>query len=193
MAIDDARMRPADAGAMTGVGAGWGWLMAAGIIAVALGIAALIWPFPATYAATLVVATLLMAAGVTAISTGALGRGHGRETYLIVFGVLSLLVGLYLAFSPLHGAVTLTVVIAVWLGARGVIELIAGARMARGRGLLLALGVVNVVLAVVIVATMPWSALTLPGTLLGISLLLGGIGEVRAASAHRAGAPAFAA
>lgn len=175
------------------VGAGWGWLMAAGVIAVVLGIAALIWPFPATYAATLVVASLLMAAGITALSTGALGRGHGRETYLIVFGIASLLVGLYLAFFPLSGAITLTVVIAVWLAARGVIELVAGSRLARGRGLLIGLGVVNLVLAIIIVATMPWSALTLPGTLLGISLLLGGIGEVRAASLHRAGAPAFAA
>lgn len=187
MARDDGRT----AGA--GVGAGWGWLMAAGVIAVLLGIAALIWPFPATYAATLVVATLLMAIGVTAISTGALGRGHGREAYLIVFGIVSLLIGLYLAFFPLSGAVTLTLVIAVWLGARGIIELVAGSRLARGRGLLLGLGAINVILAIVIVSTMPWSALTLPGTLLGISLLLGGVGEMRAASLHRVGAPAFSA
>ena len=185
MAIDDGMTRPA--------GAGWGWLMAAGVIAVLLGIAALIWPFPATYAATLVVATLLMAIGVTMISTGALGRGHGRETYLIVLGILSLVVGLYLAFYPLSGAVTLTVVIAIWLGARGIVELIAGSRLARGRGLLLGLGAINVILAVIIITTMPWSALTLPGTLLGISLLLGGIGEIRAASLHRVGAPAFSA
>ncbi len=189
MAIDDGLTRPA--------GAGWGWLMAAGVIAVLLGVASLIWPFPATYAATLVVATLLMVIGVTMISTGALGRGHGRETYLIVFGILSLVVGLYLAFYPLSGAVTLTVVIAIWLGARGIVELIAGSRLARGpkggRGLLLGLGAINVILAVIIITTMPWSALTLPGTLLGISLLLGGIGEIRAASLHRVGAPAFSA
>ena len=185
MAIEDTMTRPA--------GAGWGWLMAAGVIAVLLGVAALIWPFPATYAATLVIATVLMAVGVTMISTGALGRGHGRETYLIAFGIVSLLVGLYLAFFPLSGAVTLTLVIAIWLGVRGVIELVAGSRLTRGRGLLLGLGAINVILAIVIIATMPWSALTLPGTLLGISLLLGGIGEIRAASVHRVGAPAFSA
>ncbi|WP_174296367.1 HdeD family acid-resistance protein [Sphingomonas bacterium] len=180
-----------DTMAKKGAGAGWGWLMAVGIVSAALGVAALIWPFPATFAATLVVGTLLMTIGITTIAAGALGRGHGRETYLILSGILSFIIGLSIASFPLSGAVTLTVLVAVWLGVRGVLELIAAARRKRARGLMLALGAINVILAVLIFATMPGSALTLPGTLLGISLLLGGFGEIRAASAHRAGAPAF--
>jgi len=47
------------------------------------------------------------------------------------------------------------------------------------------------VLAVIVLATLPWSALTLPGYVLGISFLFGGVTSVASALAHKKGAPAF--
>jgi uncharacterized membrane protein HdeD (DUF308 family) len=52
--------------------------------------------------------------------------------------------------------------------------------------------VVNVLLALIILATISWTALTLPGYILGISFLFAGIVEVTRASHHRKGAAAFA-
>jgi uncharacterized membrane protein HdeD (DUF308 family) len=57
---------------------------------------------------------------------------------------------------------------------------------------LIALGIINVLLALFILATVPFSALTLPGYILGISFIFGGVTSITAAADHRKGASAFA-
>jgi uncharacterized membrane protein HdeD (DUF308 family) len=178
------------AGASTG--AGWGWIMAYGIVSVLVGIAAFIWPFAATYAATMVIGVLLFVSGVFSIAAGLFGQGHEGRLYAVVFGVLTVIVGAIMVFEPVTGALSLTLIIAVWLAVRGVLEVVLGLRMRRRRGLMIVLGVLNILLAIFIMATVPWSALTLPGFILGLSFLVGGITAVTAASDHRKGADAFA-
>ena len=173
-------------------GAGWGWLLASGVMSVVLGLAALIWPFSATLAATIVVGWFFMIAGVFALIGGFAARGHRRRNYLIVYGLLSFIAGLLLAFHPFSGALSLTLLVAVWLGVRGVLEIATGVRETHGRGALIALGVINLLFAIWIIATVPWSALTLPGFLLAVAFLFGGASEIAAAVHHRSGAPAFA-
>jgi len=173
-------------------GAGWGWILGYGVLSVMLGCAAFVWPFSATFAATLVVGSFFAAAGAVSIGAGVFGRGHEGRGYQIGFGILSLLVGLVMVFEPVTGALSLTLMVAVWLGVRGALELVIGARMRRRRGWMIALGALNIVLAVVIVATVPFSALALPGYVLGLSFLFGGVSAVASGLDHRRGAPAFA-
>ena len=174
------------------MGAGWGWIMAYGILSVAIGIAAFAWPFAATYAATLVIGAFLIAAGAVSIVSGIVAHDHHGRGYAIGFGVLSLVIGLVMAFDPIGGAVSLTLLVAIWLGVRGVMELVVGARLRRGRAMMIVLGIVNVLLALYVVATLPFSALTLPGFVLGLSFVFGGITAIAAAATHRKGAHAFA-
>ena len=75
---------------------------------------------------------------------------------------------------------------------RGVMEFLWGVRFTRHRGWMIALGVINVLLALYILATISWTALTLPGFILGVSFVLAGLVEVTRASYHRKGAAAFA-
>ena len=174
-------------------GAGWGWILAYGVVSAVLGLAAFAWPFAATLAATLVIGAFFIAAGIVSIGAGIFGKGHEGRGYAIGFGLLSLIVGLLMAFEPATGAFSLTLMVAIWLGIRGAMEVGLGARVRRGRGLMIALGVINILLAVYVLATLPWSALTLPGFILGISFLFGGVTAIAAALNHRKGAPAFAA
>ena len=174
------------------MGAGWGWIMAYGILSVLIGIAAFAWPFAATYAATLIVGAFLIAAGGVSIVSGIVAHDHPGRGYAIGFGILSLIIGLVMAFDPLSGAISLTVLVAIWLGVRGVMELLVGVRMRRARGLMIVLGIVNILLALYVVATLPWSALTLLGFILGVSFLFGGVTAIAAAAQHRKGAQAFA-
>lgn len=134
-------------------GAGWGWILAYGILSIVLGVMAFIWPFAATWAATLVVGALLFAAGAMSIGAGIFGRGHEGRAYAVVFGILSLLVGLLIALDPFAGALSLTLVVAAWLAVRGIMEIVLGVRMKRSRGLMIGLGVINVVLAAVVLTT----------------------------------------
>jgi len=179
------------ASGMPRAGAGWGWILAYGILSVVLGLAAFVSPFSATYAATLVIGAFLIAAGIVSIVSGFAGKGHEGRGYAIGFGLVSLIIGLIMAFEPATGAISLTLLIAVWLGVRGALEIGLGARFRHGKGLMIALGVVNILLAVFVLATLPWSALTLPGYVLGISFLFGGLASVSSALAHKKGAPAF--
>lgn len=173
-------------------GAGWAWILAYGVLSILLGVLAFLNPFAATYAATLVVGAFFVAAAVVSLAAGWAGKGHEGRGYAIGFGILSLVVGLLMAFNPVSGAVSLTVMVAIWLGVRGAMEIGLGARFRRGRGLMIALGIVNLLLAIYVFATLPWSAATLPGYILGISFVFGGVTSVASALNHRKGAPAFA-
>ena len=173
-------------------GAGWGWLLASGVVALVLGIAALIWPFPATLAVSFIVGAFFIAIGAVALAAGIGGRGHGRRNYLILYGALSLILGLLCAFWPISAAVTITLFVAAWLFVRGMLEIATGMRISDHRGLMIGLGIINIVLAALILLAPLISALILPGYILGVSFLFGGMAETSAALHHRRGAPAFA-
>lgn len=174
------------------VGAGWGWLMAYGVLSILLGLAAFIWPFSATFAASLIVGLFFLIAGIASIAAGIMGGTRDGRMYAILFGLVSLVIGAIMVFDPASGALSLTLVVAIWLAVRGVMEFLWGVRFARHRGLMIALGVVNVLLALLILGTISWTALTLPGYILGISFLFAGIVEVMRANHHKKGAAAFA-
>jgi uncharacterized membrane protein HdeD (DUF308 family) len=80
-------------------GAGWGWILAYGVLSVVLGIMAFVSPFSATYAATLVIGAFLIAAGIVSIVSGFAGKGHEGRGYAIEFGLVSLVIGLIMAFG----------------------------------------------------------------------------------------------
>lgn len=171
-------------------GAGWGWILAYGILSALLGLAAFLFPVPATLAVTLVIGAFFIAAGIVSIAAGIFGKGHEGRGYAIGFGLVSLIIGLIMAFEPATGAISITLLVAVWLGLRGALEIGLGARMRR-RGLMIALGVLNILLALFVLATLPWSAMTLPGYILGLSFLFGGITAIASALDHKKGASAF--
>lgn len=188
----DQALGDAPSGRLPAAGAGWGWILAYGILSAVLSFCAFVRPFAATLAATLVVGAFLIAAGAMSIGAGIFGRGHYGRSYAIAFGVLSLIVGALIAFQPVSGALSLTLTIALWLAIRGVMEIVWGVRRRRRRGMLIGLGVVNVLLALIVLVTLPLSALTLPGYVLGISFLFGAIDAIGSALAHRKGESAFA-
>lgn len=182
---------PRAADTLPQVGRGWGWILAYGILSAVLGVLAFLAPLSATLAATIGVGAMLIVAGLFSLGAGVFGHGHEGRLYSVLLGLLTLGVGLITAFRPLTGAISLTLLIAAWLGARGVMELVLGFRYRSRRGWMLALGVLNLVLAVLIVLSVPFSALTLPGYVLGLSFLFGGATAIGAALHHRRGASAF--
>ncbi len=172
-------------------GAGWGWLLAYGILSLVLGIAAFLWPFSATVAATLIVGTFLIAAGVVSIGAGIFGGTRQGRGYAILFGFVSVIVGLIMAFEPATGALSLTLLVVIWLGVRGLLELVWAGRSPAHRGWMIALGILNLLLALLVLGTISWSAMTLPGYILGFSFVFTGIVEITRALDHRKGAHAF--
>lgn len=165
--------------------AGWGWTLAYGIVSVLLGILAFAGPLAATLATTMIVGFCFLASGIASLNA-AYRNANGRG-YAILFGLLSILAGGYFFFVPFGGALSLTLMIILWLATRGAMELIIGFRFARSRVPMLLLGALNIVLAILLYTTVPWSALTLPGYVLGASFLFGGIVSILGALAQKRG------
>ncbi|KQM56993.1 MULTISPECIES: HdeD family acid-resistance protein [unclassified Sphingomonas] len=164
-------------------GPGWGWTLAYGIVSVLIGILAFAAPFPATLAATMIVGFFFLAGGAASL-VAAFRSGNGRG-YALLFGLLSVVAGGYMVLVPVGGALSLTLLMIVWLGARGIMELFIGFRFKRLRVPMLLLGALNIVLAILLYTTVPWSALTLPGYILGASFLFGGIVAIMGALSDR--------
>lgn len=165
---------------------GWGWTLTYGIVSVLVGVIAFLAPFPATLAATMVVGFCFLVGGFASLFAGI--RNHHGRGYALLFGVLSIVAGGYMLLFPVGGALSLTLMMILWLGARGMMELVVGFRFKRLRGLMLLLGVINVALAIILYSTVPWSALALPGFILGASFVSGGVVAIIAALADRSAA-----
>jgi uncharacterized membrane protein HdeD (DUF308 family) len=184
MASEPVTQRPGD---------GWGWIMAYGIVSVIVGLLAFAWPFAATFTAVVIIGAFFAAAGVMGLIAGLMGRGHEGRLYTILFSLVSLIIGLIMIFDTATGALSVTLFVIVWLAVRGIMEIVLGTRFKRHRTLMIVLGVVNVLLAIYVFATLGISAMVLPGFILGISFVFSGVTSILSAAAHRQGARAFSA
>lgn len=166
-------------------GIGWGWILAYGIISIVIGVLAILWPFSATLAVTLVIGAFFIATGIASLASGIGGKGHETRGYEILFGIMSVLLGCLMAFQPMIGAISLTLTLATWLGIRGAMEIYWGFRIRRHRWLLISMGVINILLDIFLLVTLPTSAVTLPGFILAISFIYGGIVAIMVALGYR--------
>jgi uncharacterized membrane protein HdeD (DUF308 family) len=172
-------------------GPGWGWMIGYGVISIIFGALALIWPFPATLAATLLIGVAFVVSGIVALIAGIRGTGAESRGYTIILGLISIVAGVITVGWPLTGAISLTLVLAAWLLVRGITEIAYAFRMRRRRWMMLLYGVVNILLALMVVATVPLSALTIPGFILGMSFLFGGVVAIMAGVDQKSGTTAF--
>jgi uncharacterized membrane protein HdeD (DUF308 family) len=173
-------------------GNGWGLVLAWGILSILVGLIAFAWPFSATLAVTVIVGILFLVAGISGVAAGIASHDHEARLYAIAWGVLSILLGLFLAADPLSGAFSLTLLVVIGLAVRGVMLIVWGTRSRRLRTGMIVFGAIDLLLALLLLLTSPWSAMTLPGYILGASFVFNGVGAVLAGLDHRKGAPAFA-
>ncbi len=107
----------------------------------------------------------------------------GRFCIGVVYGGIAF----YLLAHPAVGLASLTLAVAGYLFAEGVVEFAAWWQMrsSSGAGWLLLDGIVTLLLAVMIASTWPSSAAWVIGTLLGISMLSSGISRLMLSLAAR--------
>ena len=91
----------------------WGLLILEGIVDIAAGVVAFLWPLITVVALTWLVAIWAIVSGVLMLSAAfTLNIDHGRW-WLALGGIASVVFGLLLVIEPLVGAVVLT----IWIGA----------------------------------------------------------------------------
>jgi uncharacterized membrane protein HdeD (DUF308 family) len=155
-----------------------------GAIAIVVGILAILAPFAATLATTLFIGWLLVIGGILGIISAI--RAHAAPGFWanLALAVISTLLGLSFVIFPLHGAITLTWLLAIFLVLSGLMNFaIARAfRTSTGRFWLVVLsGVIDIILAVILVFSLPLSAIWAIGLLVGISFLTSGFSLLFAA------------
>ena len=155
----------------------WIWIALLAVISLIGGVLALVNPFAATLAATLMAGWTFAILGVFQIVQAFQVRGWGGFIWALLFGVLTLVVGISLVFDPLAGMVSLTLLVAVLFLVLGAIKIMYAfsLRPIAGWGWALASGILSLLLGIMILANFPWSAVSVLGILLGIELLSNGV------------------
>jgi uncharacterized membrane protein HdeD (DUF308 family) len=111
----------------------------------------------------------------------------GGLLWEVLLGIVYILVGSYLLVNPIGGLASLTLALAIYLLAKGVLEFILSfqLRPMRGSSWLLFDGIITLILAVMIWKAWPSSAEWAIGILLGISMLFSGIARLMLSLAAR--------
>ena len=156
------------------------WSITAGILLIVIGLAAIAVPFLAGVAASLLFGWLLVIAGIAHLVYAWSERRAGAVLWQILIGAVYLIAALYMLVFPIAGVATLTLVVAFYIVAEGAFEVAVFVRLRRlhGAGWFLLNGLVSLLLGGLILLYWPFSSLWAVGTLMGISLLLGGIARI---------------
>lgn len=153
------------------------WL---GLLMVLLGVAAVVFPVFSTLAATLFVGWILLISGIALFVSSFWIHGTGPFFAANLVGLLFAAAGVFLAFNPLAGAVTLTLILGIMFIFQGAAELVFSleTRPAPGWVGMLLSGIASIALAIIIAAGWPGISLIALGLLLGINFISTGLGYI---------------
>jgi uncharacterized membrane protein HdeD (DUF308 family) len=154
-----------------------GWSMVWGILMFICGILAISLPLASSIGIVIVLAWLILFAGVSHLIFAFQCHSVGGFLWQVLLAVVYGIAGIYMLMNPLLGVLTLTLVLAVFLLVEGILEiaLYFGIRRVRRAGWVLFDGIVTLILGVFIWAQWPSSSVWVIGTLVGISLMFSGI------------------
>src|SRR3984957_1390303 len=171
----------------------WRAFLTEGIILFILGILAIVLPPIATIAVEVLVGWLLLMSGVVGLIATLRMRNAPGRGWSLASAVLGIVAGIVLLAWPLSGAVSLTMILTVFLVLEGVVSILYALEHKRelsGRwGAMLFSGVVDLLLAGIIFAGLPGTAAWAIGLLVGINLVFGGSALIAMALHARNAAP----
>ncbi len=156
----------------------WILFLVEGIILVILGLVAIVIPPIATLAVELLFGWLFLISGIAGAITTFLMRQAPGFWWSLVSAILAIAAGIVLLLWPLSGVLTLTLVLIVFFIIEGVASIMFALEHKRelsGRwGWMLASGIVDLILAAIIIAGLPGTAAWTLGLLVGINMVFGG-------------------
>ena len=158
-----------------------------GVIAIILGIFAMLAPGLTGISVAILVGVIVLVGGIVriiwAFQAGSLGKG----LLMFAIGGLTLLCGIALVANPLFASGVLTIILAVYFIVDGICEIAAAMRLrpASGWGWMLFGGIISIWLGIMIWGQFPLSGAWAIGILLGIKLFFVGLIMVTGGSAVR--------
>jgi uncharacterized membrane protein HdeD (DUF308 family) len=158
-----------------------------GVIAMILGILAMMAPGLTGLSIALVVGVLVIIGGVVRMIWAFQADSLGKGALVFAIGALTLFCGMALVANPLFAAGFMTILLAIYFATDGLVELAAGFRMkpASGWGWMVFGGLVSLLFGIMIWSQFPLSGPWAIGILLGIKLFFIGLTMITTGSAVR--------
>ena len=158
--------------------ANWRLFLIEGIVLLILGILAIVVPQIATIAAAVFIGWLLLVSGVVGLVATLRMRSAPGFWWSLLSAIIGIVAGILLLRSPVSGALSLTLILTVFLAFEGVVSILFALEHKRelsGRwAVMLFSGLVDLILAGIIFAGLPGTAAWAIGLLIGVNLVFGG-------------------
>jgi uncharacterized membrane protein HdeD (DUF308 family) len=158
-----------------------------GALLIVLGMMAIGSPFLAAIAVNVVVAWLIVLAGVVHLMLAFRAHGAGSRTWKVLVGIAYLCFGGYMIARPVLGVATLTLVLASLFLIEGILNIVLYVKMRpiHGSSWVLIDGIITLLLGAMIYLQWPSSSAWAIGTLVGISMIFSGVARVMMSFAAR--------
>jgi uncharacterized membrane protein HdeD (DUF308 family) len=166
----------------------WVLFLIQGIILAALGLLAIGAPFLATVVVVKLAGWLFLIGGIVALASLFTGRRVPGSFWSFLSAIVSILAGIYILYRPLAGMLSLTLVLAAFFFAQGLTQIFASLshkRVLRSWGWVLLSGIVDLILAGIIMSGWPETSAWVLGILVGVNLFMFGIALIMTAFASR--------
>ena len=157
------------------------------IVLILIGILALALPVATSFGVARVLSWLLLFDGIIQLFYAFKSEGVGRILWKVLVALLYVGGGIYLLLNPLVGMVGLTLVLAVFFCAEGILDLLTYLFGSKSNGAhwLLLHGIVTLLLGVMIWRAWPVSGLWVIGMFIGIDMIVDGWTEIMLALSER--------
>lgn len=169
----------------------WRLALAEGIVLLVLGALAIVLPLFAGLLIAITLGWLLFLAGILGLVSSVAMRRTPGFWWSLLSSLIALAAGGMLFLFPLGGMISLTLLLAIFLFADGVVTVMLALSHrdweSRKWGWLLFNGILDLFLAVAIFVFLPGVAAWVVGTILGIDLVFGGFSMIAMATAARRG------
>ena len=167
----------------------WKFFLAEGIVLLILGSAAILVPAAASLAMAMVLGWIFVAGGGVGLLTTLFGHKAPGFWWSLLSALVTLAAGAALVGWPVSGVFSLTLVLTAFLIADGILTMLFAIEHRRGLaqrwGFLFLNGILDLILAGLIIWALPASAIWALGLIVGIDLIFGGWSLVAMAMAAR--------
>jgi len=175
----------------TALRAKWGWFLALGIVLALGGALAVALPAISTFAASTILGVVLSLAGIVKMIQSLQVKEWSGFVWQELTGAVEVVGGILIYFSPLKGALAITLLIALVLLVQGLLQVALAVRVRDQDGWLWfgVSGLVALAASAALALKLPYTRSYEPGIVAGISLLVAGIAYVAIALTLRRARP----
>lgn len=167
----------------------WKAFLFEGIVLVVLGLAAIVVPLMASLAVTIFLGWMFLISGIAGLVMSYWARQMPGFWWSLISAVLGIAAGLILLTKPTQGLLTLTLVVGAYFLAEGVATIMYALQhrkeLSERWSWMLFSGLMDILIAFLIISGLPGSAEWAIGLLVGINLVIGGSSLIGVALAAR--------